>query len=47
MAQLAAMRVLILALACSWLAACGSICWDDPHGLDAPPHGSSIPAPHG
>jgi uncharacterized lipoprotein YmbA len=38
------MRTLILAAALL-LSACGTYCPTDYHGLDAPPWGSSIPAP--
>ncbi|MDB5435967.1 MAG: hypothetical protein JWR47_2224 [Phenylobacterium sp.] len=40
------MRTLVLAAALL-LAACGAYCPTDMHGLDAPPWGSAIPAPHG
>jgi len=45
-AQLSPMRTLVLAAALL-LAACGTYCPTDMHGLDPPPPGSTIPAPHG
>ena len=42
------MRILILAAALVLLAGCGgNVDWADHHGLDPPPKGSIIPAPHG
>ncbi|WP_372782587.1 hypothetical protein [Phenylobacterium sp.] len=42
------MRTLVLAAALVLLAGCGgNIDWVDHHGLDPPPTGSVIPAPHG
>ena len=42
-----AMRALGLIAVALLLSACGSYCPTDFHGLDPPPAGSSIPAPHG
>jgi hypothetical protein len=41
------LRFLALAAALVMLSACGPLCFDDPQGLDLPPSGSAIPAPHG
>jgi hypothetical protein len=41
------MRALILAASLVLLAGCGTFDLTDHHGLDAPPAGSAIPAPHG
>jgi hypothetical protein len=41
------MRTLFLAAAALLLSACGTYCPTDMHGLDPPPSGSAIPAPHG
>jgi hypothetical protein len=47
-AELAVMRMLALAAAAALLlSACAGVLDDCPHGLDPPPPGSSIPAPHG
>ncbi|WP_293385406.1 hypothetical protein [Phenylobacterium sp.] len=41
------MRVLALILTALLLGACaGQYCADDPHGLDPPGWGSTIPEPH-
>ncbi|HXA39213.1 MAG TPA: hypothetical protein VNW53_09450 [Phenylobacterium sp.] len=41
------MRTLALVAVALLLAACGSYCPTDFHGLDPPPWDSAIPAPHG
>jgi hypothetical protein len=41
------MRTLVLIAALVLLTACAGYCPTDMHGLDPPPAGSAIPAPHG
>ena len=41
------MRALVLAASLVLLAGCGTADLTDHHGLDPPPTGSVIPAPHG